>query len=85
MPKLPAYILHCRESLELTQIEFAEKIGVSKSYLCDLEKSRRNLSVDKALKIAKILNLNTTAFLELIFQNLLDRKNVKLKVTLEPN
>ena len=45
-----------RLSEELTQKQFAKKLGITAQSLCDLEKGRRIPSVERAAKIAKKLN-----------------------------
>ncbi len=44
-----------RRNKGLTQREMAEKLKISKSYYCLIEKGKRGLSLELALKIAEIL------------------------------
>ena len=46
-----------REQLGITQKELAEKIGISQSFLCDIEQGRSKPSIDTALKIASAVNI----------------------------
>lgn len=39
----------------LSQIEFAKKIGISRSYLCEIEKNRKSPSVKTLSKLAKAM------------------------------
>jgi DNA-binding XRE family transcriptional regulator len=44
-----------REEARLTQKQLAYKIGISESYYCLLEKGKRRMSLELALKIATVL------------------------------
>ena len=37
-----------REELDLSQKELAEKVGISQSFLCDIEQGRSKPSIDTA-------------------------------------
>lgn len=47
-----------RKRMKLTQQEMADKMGISQSYLCDMENSRKCLNVNTALLTAKRLNIS---------------------------
>lgn len=47
-----------REELEWTQDDLATKASISKSFLSDLENSKRNVGADKLLDIARALSLS---------------------------
>lgn len=47
-----------REELGWTQDVLAEKAGISKGFLSDLENSKRNVGADTLLDIAKVLGLS---------------------------
>lgn len=47
-----------RQSLGLTQIELAERVGVSRTYLADIEAGRYIPSVKVLAKIAEALSLS---------------------------
>lgn len=51
-----------REELDLSQKELAEKVGISQSFLCDIEQGRSKPSIDTALKIAEVLNISDVKF-----------------------
>ena len=53
-----------REELDMSQKELAEKVGISKSFLCDIEQGRSKPSIDTALKIAEALNIDDIKFFE---------------------
>lgn len=47
-----------RKRMKLTQTEMAERIGISQSYLADIEHNRKNISLAVVLRIAKGLNIS---------------------------
>ena len=53
-----------RERLGISQKELAEKVGISQSFLCDIEQARSKPSIDTALKIAEVLNIDDIKFFE---------------------
>ena len=53
-----------RERLGISQKELAEKVGISQSFLCDIEQGRSKPSIDTAVKIAYALNIDDIKFFE---------------------
>lgn len=47
-----------RTELGWTQDQLAQKAGISKSFLSDLENGKRSVSADNLLDIARVLNLS---------------------------
>ena len=46
-----------RESEEVTQADYAKQLGISKANLCDIEKGRKLVGVERAAKFAKVLGV----------------------------
>jgi transcriptional regulator with XRE-family HTH domain len=46
-------IKQLRQQRKLTQVEFAEQLGISRSYLADCERGARNISIDMLTMIAQ--------------------------------
>lgn len=65
---------------EITQVEFAKSLGVSKQYLCDIEHGRRNVSIAVAANWAKKLGYSQHQFVRLTIQDELDKSKLKLIV-----
>lgn len=82
---LGKFILAIRECEEMAQVEFAEKLGCSKQYLCDLEHDRKNISPKMAVNYAKILGYSQEQFIRLALQNLVDRDEIRVTVGITPN
>ena len=53
-----------RERLGISQKELAEKVGISQSFLCDIEQGRSKPSIDTAVKIADALDISDIKFFE---------------------
>ena len=53
-----------RERLGISQKELAEKVGISQSFLCDIEQGRSKPSIDTAIKIEQVLNVADIKFFE---------------------
>ena len=47
----------CREALGLTQEEFAERAGIHRTYLSDVERGSRNISLLNIERLASALSL----------------------------
>jgi transcriptional regulator with XRE-family HTH domain len=65
---------------EVSQVEFAKKLGISKAQLCDLEKGRRFVSAERAARFAKILGHSEHRFVKLVLQDQLNHAGLKMRV-----
>jgi len=54
---------------ETSQIEFAEKLGISRSHLCDIERGRKLVSPKKAVEYAAILKHSKILFVQTALQD----------------
>jgi len=74
-----------RQSDDISQIDFAEKLQVTKQHLCDIERGRKAVSPKLAAEYAKILGYSKEQFIRLALQDLVDRQglNVEVEVTLK--
>lgn len=68
---------------EVSQIEFAEKLGISRSHLCDIEKGRKLVSPQKAAQYAKVLHNSILLFVQTALQDQVNQVNVPYIVKLE--
>lgn len=64
-----------------SQTEFAARLRISTSSLCDLEKGRRIPSPKRATYIAKKLKEPIAFWVQLALQDALEREKIKLKVS----
>jgi transcriptional regulator with XRE-family HTH domain len=68
---------------EMTQVEFANKLGVSKSHLCDIEKGRKTVSPARAAAFARLLGYSTEQFVRLALQHQVEQAGLSLLVRVE--
>ena len=69
-----------REGEEASQISFARKLGISPSHLCDIEKGRKVVSPERAVRFAKVLKRSPEQFVRLALQWLVDDAGLKMKI-----
>jgi transcriptional regulator with XRE-family HTH domain len=72
-----------REGDELSQTDFAETLGISRSHLCDIEKGRKTVSPARAAQFARVLGYGEKQFVRLALQELVDQAGLELNVHVE--
>jgi transcriptional regulator with XRE-family HTH domain len=80
---LPGLLMGIRQGEELSQVEFAKLLGVSRQYLCDIEHDRRAISPKAAAAFAKKLGYSPQQFVRLCLQDLVNRDGLKLKIDVQ--
>lgn len=80
---LGGLILSIRQGEELSQVEFAKILGVSRQVLCDIEHRRRIISPKKAAEYADLLGYSRNQFVRLCLQDMIDRDHLELIVGIE--
>mgnify|MGYP001811684276 CR=1 FL=1 len=68
---------------EVSQVDFARQLGISRQHLCDLEKARRSLSAARAAEFARALGYGETQFVRLALQAQLDAANLPYRVSVD--
>ena len=69
-----------RQCEEMSQVDFAKKLEISRQNLCDLEHGRRFVSPRVAVAYANKLGYSNHQFVRLCLQDLLDRDGINLEV-----
>jgi transcriptional regulator with XRE-family HTH domain len=69
-----------RQADELSQIDFATKLKISKQHLCDIEHERKSVSPKLASKYAEILGYSKEQFIRLSLQDLVNRDGLNVQV-----
>jgi transcriptional regulator with XRE-family HTH domain len=69
---------------ELSQVEFANKIGISRQQLCDIEHNRKTISPKLAAKYATILGYSSSQFIRLALQGIVDKDHLNVVVEIKP-
>lgn len=72
-----------RSGEEMTQSEFADLLGISRSNLCDIEKGRRFISAEMAARFAERLGDSKKQFVRIALQDQLNRVGLKYHVNIE--
>jgi transcriptional regulator with XRE-family HTH domain len=72
-----------REGEEMTQADFAKKLHLSRSHLCDIEKGRKSVGPARAARFAKILGYPEESFVALALQAQVEEAGLKLTVRVE--
>ena len=68
---------------EWSQVEFAEKLGISRQYLCDVEKGRRLVSPEQAARFARAFGHPAQVLVQLALQDAVRAAGLKLRVAVE--
>ncbi len=68
---------------ERSQVEFAKKLGISRQYLCDVEKGRRLVSPEQAARFARAFGHPAQVLVQLALQDAVHAGGLKLKVAVE--
>lgn len=74
-----------RRAEELSQVEFANLLGVSRAHLCDIEKDRRSVSAARASKWAHVLGYGAEQFIELSLESELQKNGLHYQVKISPS
>ncbi len=65
---------------EISQIKFANILGISRQQLCDIEHDRKIISPKLAAKYADILGYSQSQFIRLALQSIVDRDSLNVTV-----
>ena len=68
---------------EISQVQFARRLAISKAHLCDIEKGRRSVTPGRAAKFAGLLGYSPERFVKLCVQDQLNQAGLKLRVEIE--
>lgn len=77
---LGTFLYAIRKGEDLTQVEFAKILNISKQYLCDLERGRRFASPKAAERFANILGYSAQQFVRLSLQDIVDKEGINMTV-----
>lgn len=82
-PTFGDHLLAIRQGEEMTQVDFAKQLGVSRHYLCDIEHNRRYVSPKAAAEFAEKLGYSNKQFVRLCLQDMLNRDGLALLVDIQ--
>jgi len=72
-----------RMAEDVNQEKLAKKLGISRVHLSQIERGKKFLSPERAAAFARKLGYSERVFLELCFQDQLNRANMRYKIKLE--
>ena len=75
-------ILSYRLSKEVTQVKMAETLEISKQDLCNIEKNRKLVSVERAVSFAKKLKMPEKSFAKYALQDQLNKAGLDGEVSI---
>ena len=81
---IAAFLRSWRLGQELSQVDFAKKLGISRANLCDIEMGRKGVSPEKAAEIAKLLGYSVNVLVEMSIEESLAAAGLKFSVSLKP-
>lgn len=67
----------------ISQTAFAKKVGISRQYLCDVEKGRRLVSPAQAARFARAFGHPPQALVQLALQDAVRSSGLKLRVAVD--
>ena len=70
---------------ETSQKSFAKKLGISTTELCDIEKGRKFISLQRATSFAKKLNDSPEVFIQYVIQDEILRAGLNCEIKILPN
>ena len=76
-------LVSIREGEGMSQVEFAKKLRVSRSHLCDIERGRKSVGAARAARFAKLLGYPQESFVALALQAEVEEAGLKLNVKVE--
>lgn len=77
------FIRSSRTLMDMTQQEMADRLGMARGTLCDIEKGRQFVSVELAHRIAKAAGLSPIVAVEVCLNDYLRKAKLKYKATLK--
>src|SRR5438093_12065167 len=72
-----------RKADEISQIALARKVGISRAHLCDIEKGRRTITVERAAQLAKVMGYSVNQFIAMALEEGLRNAGYRMHVHLE--
>ena len=66
----------------ITQLELAKELNVGVTYISDLENKRRKVSIEQAIRFAKILDQSEIYFAKVALQDMVESAGLEVRVEL---
>ncbi len=72
-----------RKADEVTQVELARKMEISRAHLCDIEKGRRAVRPERAARFARELGYSVNQFVAVAVEDELRKAGLRVRVRLD--
>lgn len=72
-----------REAQEYSQVQMAELLGITKQDLCNIEKRRKFVSVERSILFAKALNMPLKTFAKYALQDQLNKAGIEGEIVIK--
>lgn len=73
-------IASIRQADEWSQVNLAKKLKISRAHLCDIEKGRRSVTIERAKQFAEVLGYSIHQFVALAVEDQLRKAGLKVNV-----
>lgn len=73
-----------RQSEELSQVDLAKQLGITKQHLCDIEHGRKSVSPKLAATYADKLGYSEEQFIRLALQDIVNRDGLGFEIEVTP-
>lgn len=80
---LPEFLSAIRMGESMSYQAFADKLRISRSHLCDIEKGRKNVSLERAIEFADLLGYSKDQFARLALQSQIKEAGLPFRVRIE--
>ncbi len=81
--RLNKLILGHRKEIGEKQSSYAQKLGISKQDLCDIERFRKNVGLKRAVQFSQNINIPMEKILECVISDMLDREGLEFSVKVD--
>jgi transcriptional regulator with XRE-family HTH domain len=81
---LGALLCAIRKSEDLSQVDLAGQLGITKQHLCDIEHGRKSVSPKLAANYAKKLGYSEEQFVRLALQDIVNRDGLNFEIEVMP-
>lgn len=72
-----------RKTDEISQVELAKKMKISRAHLCDIEKGRRSVTLSRAIQFAKVLGYPSVVFASIVLEDMAREAGLEVTVSLK--
>jgi transcriptional regulator with XRE-family HTH domain len=72
-----------REAQEYSQVQMVELLGITKQDLCNIEKRRKLVGVERAIHFAKALNMPSKTFAKYALQDQLNKAGIEGEIVIK--